>query len=121
MFPDGASVQARVVTTQESDPVPARVRTHRFLAELRLPIQGERDLSWIGRSLHAACRRLGVTSPCPQIVSAVYSPADERLVCMLEATSCKSVRDLFEIALLPPVRVLEVVNVEVNRPRLQPD
>jgi hypothetical protein len=40
---------------------------------------------------------------------------------MLEATSCKSVRDLFEIALLPPVRVLEVVNVEGNRPRLQPD
>ena len=118
MFPDCASVQARVVTTQDADPVPARVTTHRYLAELRLPIQGERDLSWIGRSLHAACRRLGVTSPCPLIVSAVYSPADERLVCMLDATSCKSVRDLFEIALLPPARILDVVEVEEDGARL---
>jgi hypothetical protein len=54
-------------------------------------------------------------------VSAVYSPADDRLVCILEAASCKDVRDLFEIALLPPVRVLEVVMVEDGGPRLQQD
>jgi hypothetical protein len=45
-------------------------------------------------------------------LSAVYSPADERLSCILAAASRKDVHDLFEIALLPPVRVLEVVEVE---------
>jgi hypothetical protein len=51
----------------------------------------------------------------------VYSPADDRLVCILEVASWNDVRDLFEIALLPPVRVLEVVTVEDDGPRLQQD
>jgi hypothetical protein len=109
------------VTTQEVDPVPARVSTHRFLAEVCLPMQGEQGPSWVGRSLHAACRRLSGISACPQIVSAVYSPADERLVCILEAASWKDVHDLFGIALLPPARVLEVVKVGDDSARLQQD
>jgi hypothetical protein len=118
MLPDYASVQAGVVTIPDS--VPASVSTHHFLAEVRLLVPGGQDLSWIGRSLHAARRRLSGISACPRIVSAVYSPADERLVCILEAASWKDVRDLFEIALLPPVRVLEVMKVEDDGPRLQP-
>jgi hypothetical protein len=53
-------------------------------------------------------------------LSAVYSPAEDRLSCLVAAASEKEVRDLFEIALLPPARVLEVVEVEEQGPP-QPD
>jgi hypothetical protein len=119
MLPDCGSVQTGVVTIPDS--VPARVSTHHFLAEVRLLIPRGRDPSWIGRGLHAACRRLSGISARPRIVSVVYSPADDRLVCILEAASWKDVRDLFEIALLPPVRVLEVVMVEDDGPQFQQD
>jgi hypothetical protein len=80
------------------------------MAEIRMPRQEGSDLTWIGRSLDAACRRLrGVD--CPQIVSAGYSPEEGRLVCVVQAASSDDVRRLFEIALLPSVRIFEAVEV----------
>lgn len=85
-----------------------------------MPIQAEQDLSWIARSLDAACRRLNSTSASLEIVSAFYSPADDRLSCLVVAESWEAVRDLFEFALLPPARVLEVVKVEEPGPPVRP-
>ncbi len=108
------------MTTQGADSDPGPANTHRYLAEVHLPIQGGRDLSWIALSLNAACRRLTRTNACLQIVSAVYSPEGELLTCILEAASWKDVSDLFAIALLPPARILEVVEVEENGRWIRP-
>jgi hypothetical protein len=99
----------------------ARARTHCYMAEVRLRVQAGTDLSWIRQSLDAACRRLHGISPSLQILSAVHIPDDGRLSCVVRGASLEDVHRLFEIALLPPpARVLEVVEVEENGPRLQP-
>jgi len=68
------------------------------------------DLSWIRQSLDAACRRVDGTSPGLRILSAVHV-ADGRLLCIVTAAAREHVQRLFEIALLPSARVLEVVDV----------
>lgn len=88
-------------------------KTSKYLAEIRWSGQDTRDLEWIGRSLDAACRRLRGADR-PQVIVAGYSPEERRLVCVVQAANGEVVRRLFEIALLPSARILDVV--EVGRP-----
>ena len=81
------------------------------MAEVRLRAEAGTDLSWIRQSLDAACRRVDCTSPGLRIVSAVHVMDDGRLSCIVTAASREDVQRLFEIALLPSARVLEVVDV----------
>ena len=81
------------------------------MAEVRLRVEAGTDLSWIRQSLDAACRRVDDTSPGLRIVSAVHVMDDGRLSCIVTAASREDVQRLFEIALLPSARVLEVVDV----------
>ena len=81
------------------------------MAEVKLRVEAGADLSWIRKSLDAACRRLDGTSPGLQILSAVHVVADGRLSCVVAAAGPEDVLRLFEIALLPSARVLEVVEV----------
>ena len=81
------------------------------MAEVKLRVEAGRDLSWIRQSLDAACRRVDGASPGLKILSAVHIPDDGRLSCIVTATGLEDVLRLFEIALLPSARVLEVVNV----------
>ena len=92
----------------------ALARTQCYTAEVRLQAQAGTDLSWIGQCLDAACRRLHGISPSLQILSAVHIPDDGRLSCVVGAPSREDVHRLFEIALLPSARVLEVVLVQAN-------
>jgi hypothetical protein len=80
------------------------------MAEVRLRVEAGSDLSWIRRSLDAACRRVEGTRPGLRIVSAVHVVDDGRLSCIVTAASRNDVQRLFEIALLPSARVLEVVD-----------
>lgn len=81
------------------------------MAEVRLRVQAGTDLSWIRQSLDAACRRLDGTSPGLQILSAVLIVDESRLSCIVTAASLDYVHRLFETALLPSARILEVVDV----------
>ena len=81
------------------------------MAEVRLRVEAGTDLSWIRQSLNAACRRVDGTSPGLRIVSAVHVVDDGRLSSIVTAASREDVQRLFEIALLPSARVLEVVDV----------
>lgn len=81
------------------------------MAEVRLRVEAGTDLSWIRQSLDAACRRLDGTSPGLKILSAVHVMADGRLSCLVTAAGREDVLRLFEIALLPSARVMEVVDV----------
>jgi len=80
------------------------------MAEVRLRVEAGTDLSWIRHSLDAACRRVDGT-PALKILSAVHVTADGRLSCIVTAAGREDVLRLFEIALLPSARVLEVVDV----------
>jgi hypothetical protein len=82
-----------------------------YIAEVRLRVEAGTDLSWIRQSLDAACRRMDGTSPGLKILSAVHVVAEGRLSCVVASTGREDVLRLFEIALLPSARVLEVVNV----------
>ena len=81
-----------------------------------MPMEGLRDLSWIRVSLHSACRRVGGAGSTTRLVSAVFSPDDGRLACIVEAASRIDVRNVLEIALLPPARIQEVLHVESPEP-----
>jgi len=81
------------------------------MAEVRLRIEAGADISWIRQSLDAACRRVDGTRSGLKILSAVHIPDDGRLTCIVAAACREDVQRLFEIALLPSARVLEVVDV----------
>jgi len=81
------------------------------MAEVRLRVEAGTDLSWIRQSLEAACRRVDGTSPGLNILSALHIPGDGRLSFIVTARGRNDVQHLFEIALLPSARVLEVVEV----------
>ena len=98
----------------------ARERTDCYLAEVRLRVQAGGDLSWIRQSLDAACRRLSATNPSLQILSAVHIPGDGRLSCVVAAACPEHVQRLFEIALLPSARVLEIEIVQACTPDINP-
>jgi hypothetical protein len=82
-----------------------------YLAEVKLRVDAGTDLSWIRQSLDAACRRVDGASPGLKILSAVHIPDDGRLSCIVTAASREDVLRLFEIALLPSARVLDVLDV----------
>jgi hypothetical protein len=79
-----------------------------------LRVKAGTDLSWVGESLEAACRRLPDGGPRPEVVGAVYVPAEGRLLCVIAASGPDEVSRLFAMALLPSVRVIDVVVVEVG-------
>ena len=81
------------------------------MAEVRLLVRAGTDISWIGRSLDAACRRSDGVNPTRQLLSAVYVLDDSRLSCIVRADSQEEVHRLLEIALLPLARVYEVVEM----------
>jgi hypothetical protein len=81
------------------------------MAEVRLRVEVGTDLSWIRQSLDAACRRIDGASPGLKILSAVHVMDEGRLSCIVTAAGREDVQRLFEIALLPSARVLEVVDV----------
>ena len=95
-------------------------KTQCYMAEVRLQAVTGTDLSWVGQSLDAACRRLQVVGPSPQILSTVHVPDDGRLSCIVRAASRDDVLRLFEISLLPSARVLDVVVVEAGSPEAVP-
>jgi hypothetical protein len=82
-----------------------------YMAEVRLRLEPGTDISWIRQSLDAACRRIDGASPGLRIVSAVHVMDEGRLSCIVMAAGREDVQRLFEIALLPSARVLEVVDV----------
>jgi len=82
-----------------------------YMAEVRLRVEAGANLSWVRHSLDAASRRVDGASPGLKILSAVHVMADGRLSCIVAADGRGDVQRLFEIALLPSVRVLEVVDV----------
>jgi len=81
------------------------------MAEVRLRVEPGTDLSWIRRSLDAACRRIDGAGPGLRILSAVHVIDDGRLSCIVAAAGRNEVQRLFDIALMPSARVLEVVDV----------
>jgi hypothetical protein len=91
-----------------------------YLAEVTLRLKAGSDLAWIRESLDAAERRLLGSSPDTNIVSAVFTPEDGRLICIVEAASREDVLQLFEIALLPSAQVVDVVVIELEARERKP-
>ena len=96
------------------EPVSVRVGSQCCLVELTLRVLAGSDLTWITESLAAACQRLDGSRPRPRVISAVYIPEDSQLMCVVEAASSEEVQRLFEMTLLPSVRIRDVVAVAVN-------
>jgi hypothetical protein len=90
------------------------------MAEVSLRAEAGSDLSWVGQSLDAACRRFQGAGPSPHIVSTVHIPEHGLLSCIVRAASREDVLRLFEISLLPSARVLDVVVVEAKSPEAEP-
>ena len=90
--------------------------TQCYVAEVSLRAEPGSDLSWVGQSLDAACRRHQDVGTRPRIVSTVHIPDDGLLSCIVRAASRDDVLRLFEISLLPSARVLEAVFVEAGFP-----
>jgi hypothetical protein len=82
-----------------------------YMAEVSLRIEAGTDITWIRQSLDAACRRFDGNSPGVRILSAVHVTGDGRLSCIVTAAGREDVERVFEIALLPPARIREVVDV----------
>ena len=82
-----------------------------YIAEVRLRVEAGTDISWIRKCLDAACGRVDGASPGLKILSSVHIPYNGRLSCIVTAAGREDVLRLFEIALLPSARVLEVVDV----------
>ena len=79
----------------------------------------ESELSWISKSLNAACLRLRGSNLRPTVLSAAYIPDDDRLSCIVEAGCVEDIHRLFGVALLPSVRVVDATVVELRTPRLE--
>ncbi len=110
--PRGASLRLTLLTERAGNDC--------YLAEMRLRVEAGADLSWIRRSLDAACRRLTARSSCLQILSVVHIPDDGRLSCVVIASGREQVQRLFEIALLPSARVQEVRILLACTPEVDP-
>jgi hypothetical protein len=102
--------------TKPPGQTPARVTRPCFLAEVRLRVT-RGDLTWMNKSLAAACLRVRGSNLRPQVLSAVYLPDDDRLSCIVEAACAGDIDQLFGIALLPSVRVVEATVVALRTPR----
>jgi len=94
--------------------------THRYRAEVMLQVGTGADVTWIRQSLDAACRRLRPTCPSLRILSAIHVPGDGRLSCVVTAARREHVQRLFEIALLPWARILEVQDLQACAPSPNP-
>jgi len=77
----------------------------------------ESELSWISKSLNAACLRLRDGDRLPEVLSVAYIPDDDRLACIVEARCARDVRRLFGVALLPSVRVADATVIALQTPR----
>jgi hypothetical protein len=110
------SGQAGRMRTKPPGQSPARVTRRCFLAEVRLRVTAG-DLSWMNKSLAAACLRVRGSNLRPEILSAVYIPDDDRLSCVVEAACAGDIHQLFGSALLPSVRVVEATVVALRTPR----
>jgi hypothetical protein len=95
---------------------PARLTRRCYLADVRLRA-AESELSWIGKSLNAACLRFRGSNLRPEVLSAAYIPDDDRLACIVEAECAGDVHQLFGVALLPSVRVVDATVVALRTPR----
>jgi hypothetical protein len=91
--------------TRPATLTPTRLTARRYLAEVKLRV-AESELSWIGKSLNAACLRLRDGNLPPEILSAAYISHDDRLVCIVEAGCVEDVHRLFGVAMLPSARVV---------------
>ena len=69
------------------------------------------DLSWISKSLDAACLRVRGSNPRPKVLSVLYIPDGDRLSCIVEAACVADIDQLFGVALLPSARVLDAIVV----------
>ena len=96
--------------------MPTGPTTQCYVAEVSLRAEAGSDLSWVGQSLDAACRRHQDAGTRPQIVSTVHIPDGGLLSCIVRAASRDDVLRLFEISMLPSARVLEAVFVEAAFP-----
>jgi hypothetical protein len=83
----------------------ARAALRCYLAEVKLSVT-ETELSWIGKSLHAASLRLRGSTCSVEVLSAAYIPEDHRLSCIVEAGCAEDVHRLLGVALLPSARVV---------------
>lgn len=77
----------------------------------------ESELSWISKSLDAACLRVQGNSLRPKVLSAAYIPDDDRLSCIVEAGCVEDVHRMFGVALLPSARVVGATVVAPQTPQ----
>jgi hypothetical protein len=102
--------------TQPPDGTPVHLTRRCYLAEVKLRV-AERELSWIRKSLDAACLRVGGNSLRPKVLSAVYVSDDDRLSCIVEAGCADDVHRMFGVALLPSARVVGATVVAEQTPQ----
>jgi hypothetical protein len=95
--------------------MPARATRRCYLAEVRLRVAAS-ELSWVSKTLAAACLRVRDSSLRPEVLSAVYISDDDRLSCIVEAECAGDIHRLFGVALLPSVRVVDAMVVALRTP-----
>jgi hypothetical protein len=110
------STQPGVMRTGPPAQTPAHLNRRRYLAEVSLRV-ADSEISWISKSLNAACLRLEGGDLRPKVLSAAYISTDGRLSCIVEAECVEDIDRLFGVALLPSVRVVEATVVALRTPQ----
>jgi hypothetical protein len=79
-----------------------------FLIEIHMANAGALELERAMRMLAAAQARMLGSATVTHTLMAGLSPADARLICLVEAASLEAARRLLSLALLPPGRIREI-------------
>lgn len=85
-----------------------------FLIEIPVSERDGPGIARVMRMLAAAQRRLSQTPRAVRLLTAGLSPADGRMVCLIEAATAGDVRDLVALAFLPAERVRELSPVDLS-------
>lgn len=76
-----------------------------FAVDRTLPGVTEEVLAEVQRVLHQATRRLSSTGRVVRYLRCIYMPADDRCLCLFEATDLAAVQAVNEIAQVPFRRI----------------
>lgn len=106
--------------TKAPHKIPGRVRAPCYLAEVTLRVTPGSDLAWVRSSIEAACQRTWGGRGSPQVLSVAYLPEAGLLLFVIKSAKREDVVRLFDIANLPPARVLDLIMVGVKPPERRP-
>jgi hypothetical protein len=82
-----------------------------FLVEIHMADASEPELERAVRMLEGALRRSSAATSATRPISAGITRGDGRLICLIDAATLAAARRIVAVALLPPGRIREIVEI----------